>query len=78
MAAVGDSTHKEDTIVRLKRLVGLNKWVNRRCLALWDQIRHPEQTSRTIAEVWADEQDHLMKMPPPFDGFIEDIRRPRS
>jgi transposase len=39
------------------------------------QIRHPEQTSRTIAQVWADERDRLMKMPPPFDGFIEDTKR---
>ena len=54
----------------------LNEWLERRCLALWQQIRHPEQSTRTmIAEVWADERDHLMKMPPPFDGFIEETKR---
>jgi len=56
-------------------LDALNTWLERRCIALWSQIRHPEQTRRTIAEVWVDEQAHLMKMPPPFDGFVEDTKR---
>ena len=30
---------------------------------------------RTIAEVWVDEQTALMRMPPPFDGFIEHTKR---
>ena len=56
-------------------LGALNTWLERRCVALWHQIRHPEQTHRTVAEVWADEQTHLMRMPPPFDGFVEDTKR---
>jgi hypothetical protein len=56
-------------------LEALNTWLEGRCVALWHEIRHPEQKHRTIAEVWADEQDHLMKMPPPFDGFVEDTKR---
>ncbi|MDH3467710.1 MAG: IS21 family transposase [Gammaproteobacteria bacterium] len=56
-------------------LAELNAWLERRCIALWSQIRHPEQTCRTIGDVWTDEQDHLMKMPPPFDGFVEDTKR---
>jgi hypothetical protein len=53
----------------------LNEWLARRCMALWHELRHPEQTTRTIAEVWADEQTHLMRMPPLFDGFIEHTKR---
>ena len=53
----------------------LNAYLERRCLALWHEIRHPEQPDRTIAEVWADECAHLMKMPPPFDGFVEETKR---
>ena len=56
-------------------LEALNVWLEHRCIAQWSQIRHPEQPQRTIAEVWADEQAHLMKMPPPFDGFVEDTKR---
>jgi hypothetical protein len=56
-------------------LKALNAWLERRCIALWHEIHHPEQPHRTIAEVWADEQEHLMKMPPPFDGFVEDTKR---
>jgi transposase len=56
-------------------LEALNAWLEHRCIAQWSQIRHPEQPQRTIAEVWADERDHLMKMPPPFDGFVEDTKR---
>ena len=56
-------------------LIALNGWLAHRCIALWGQIRHPEQTRRTIAEVWADERVPLMKMPPPFDGFVEQTKR---
>ena len=28
-----------------------------------------------IAEVWGDEREQLMAMPPPFDGFVEDTKR---
>jgi hypothetical protein len=56
-------------------MAALNAWLERRCLAQWHSIRHPEQRERTIAEVWADERVHLMQMPPPFDGFVEDMKR---
>jgi hypothetical protein len=56
-------------------LKALNEWLERRCIALWHQTRHPEQPAATIAEVWVEEQPHLMKMPPPFDGFVEDTKR---
>ena len=56
-------------------LGALNDWLERRCVALWSAIRHPEQSGGTVAEVWADERLHLMKMPPPFDGFVEHTKR---
>jgi transposase len=56
-------------------LAALNDWLLIRCQSLWSEIRHPEQSDRTIAEVWEDERKHLMALPPPFDGFIEHIKR---
>jgi transposase len=56
-------------------LAVLNEWLEQRCLALWHEIQHPEDKARTIAEVWAEEQPHLMVLPPPFDGFIEHTKR---
>ena len=56
-------------------LAALNVWLEQRCKALWHEIQHPEQTNRTIAEVYADEQPTLMTVPPPFDGFIEHAKR---
>ena len=53
----------------------LNNWLEQRCRALWSQIRHPEQSMRTIADVWAEEKPDLMHMPPAFDGFIEHTKR---
>ena len=35
-------------------LAALNIWLEQRCKALWHEIRHLEQTNRTIAEVYAD------------------------
>ena len=60
---------------RFNSLLALNSWLEERCQALWAEIAHPEQTHRTIAEVWADEQAVLMAMPPPFDGFVEHAKR---
>ena len=53
----------------------LNTWLSARCQTLWHEVRHPEQPTQTIAEVWADERPALMRMPPPFDGFIEHTKR---
>jgi hypothetical protein len=56
-------------------LAALNDWLEQRCVALWQEVKHPEQKDRTIAEVWADELPHLMSLPPPFDGFVEQAKR---
>ena len=52
-------------------LPSCNAWLEERCQALWHEIAHPEQSNRTVAEVYDDERSALMAMPPPFDGFVE-------
>jgi hypothetical protein len=56
-------------------LAALNDWLEQRCQALWAQIQHPEQSNRTVAEVFDDERGALMAVPPPFDGFVEHTKR---
>jgi transposase len=52
-------------------LAALNVWLRQRCAELATQIRHPEIRGKTVAEVFADEQTHLLRLGEPFDGFIE-------
>jgi transposase len=56
-------------------LDAVNAWLDNRCSALWQEIRHPEQSDLTIHEVWLEEQTYLMKVPRPFDGFVEHMKR---
>ncbi len=56
-------------------LDGLNAWLEQRCRTLWQELRHPEQRQRAIAEVLQDELPTLMPVPVPFDGFIEQTKR---
>ena len=56
-------------------LAAVNAWLEQRCVALWQELLHPEQPGRTVAEVWADEKPQLMKLPRPFDGFVEHTKR---
>ncbi len=56
-------------------LDALNTWLEQRCRALWQTLPHPEQPTRTLAEVLEDEQPDLMLVAAPFDGFIEQTKR---
>ncbi|MGE0371010.1 MAG: IS21 family transposase [Gammaproteobacteria bacterium] len=56
-------------------LAALNTWLEAHCIALWSSIQHPEQTPRTVAEVWADERPRLMALPVPFDACLEQTKR---
>ena len=49
----------------------LNEWLLARCQALWQELRHPEYTGLTVAEMLEHEQPHLMPMVTPFDGYVE-------
>ena len=63
---------------RFKDLEELNDWLEQRCKALWQEIRHPEDKQRTVMEVWAEERPVLMPAPVAFDGFVEHSKRVSS
>ena len=56
----------------------LNAWLGQRCRALWDEVRHPEHTQFSVAEMLEHERAHLMPMPVPFDGYVEKPARASS
>jgi transposase len=56
-------------------LDALNDWLQACCIALWSEVRHPEQPDRTIASVWEEERTYLMPVTQPFDGFVEHRKR---
>jgi transposase len=55
-------------------LEALNDWLEQRCRALWAEISHGKLPG-TVADVWAQERAVLMRMPRPFDGFVEHTKR---
>lgn len=55
-------------------LDALNDWLEQRCKALWAEISHGKLPG-TVADVWAQERSLLMRMPRPFDGFVEHTKR---
>ena len=63
---------------RFRSLDELNAWLAQRCQVLWQEIPHPDDTSRTVYELWQEEQPALMAIPPPFDGFVEHTKRVSS
>jgi transposase len=56
----------------------LNAWLGDRCRALWSEIRHPEHTAFSVAEMLEHERAHLMPMTQPFDGYVEQPARVSS
>jgi transposase len=56
----------------------LNAWLSQRCRTLWDEVRHPEHTQFSVAEMLEHERAHLMPMPVPFDGYVEKPARVSS
>ncbi len=63
---------------RFGSLVELNVWLAERCRALWEELRHPEHGSFSVAEILEHEREHLMPMPEPFDGYVEHPARVSS
>ena len=51
-------------------LMALNDWLEARCRELWAQTPHGSHPG-SVADAWADEVQHLMQLPRPFDGFVE-------
>jgi len=49
----------------------LNAWVGEQCRAAWQHMANPEWPALTLAELLQDEQQRLMPLPKPFDGYVE-------
>jgi transposase len=64
--------------LRFGSFAELNAWLGDRCRALWAEIRHPDHTQFSVAEMLEHEQPHLMPMPEPFDGYVEHPARVTS
>jgi transposase len=63
---------------RFGSFVELNAWLADRCRTLWSELRHPEHAQFCVAELLEHEQSHLMPMPEPFDGYVENPARVSS
>ncbi len=63
---------------RFGSFVELNAWLGTRCRTLWDEVRHPEHSQFSVAEMLDNERPHLMPMPEPFDGYVENPARVSS
>jgi transposase len=61
-----------------KSLADLNHWLQQRCLALWQEMPHPQDRRRTLYEYWDAERACLMDVPVAFDGFVEHTKRVSS
>ncbi len=66
------------TRIKFGSFTELNAWLGQRCRALWDEVRHPEHTQFSVAEMLEHERAHLMPMPVPFDGYVEKPARVSS
>jgi transposase len=62
---------------RCADFASLNVWLAKRCLELAGRP-HPEQTSRSCADCFAEEQPLLMPIKAVFDGYVESMRRVTS
>jgi transposase len=63
---------------RFGSFIELNAWLADRCRSLWSEIRHPEHTQFSVAEMLEHERAHLMPMPEAFDGYVEKLARVSS
>ena len=61
-------------MAKFEDFAALNAWLATRCLELAGRS-HPEQSSRTIAECFAEEQPLLMPVTASFDAYVEEIKR---
>jgi transposase len=55
----------------------LNQWLTKRCAELAGRP-HPQQTTRTIADCFVEEQSVLMPVTACFDGYVEKAKRVSS
>ncbi|MCE6957542.1 IS21 family transposase [Cereibacter sphaeroides] len=55
--------------LRVRSLEELNAWLLDKCVAYAKAHKHPEQSERTIWEMFEAERSHLVPYAGPFDGF---------
>lgn len=55
--------------LRVKSLDELNAWLLDKCVAYAKTHRHPEESERTVWEMFEAERPHLVPYAGPFDGF---------
>jgi len=60
---------------RWASLEELNTWLRQVCVDSWQELAHPEWGELTVADVWQQERGHLMALPKPFDGYVEQPAR---
>lgn len=73
---VQDARHRLwPSVPEVSNLAALNMWLQERCLALWRELPHPDDSRCTIAMMWESEKAQLMPVTRPFDGFVEHIKR---
>jgi hypothetical protein len=61
-------------MAKFEDFAALNAWLVTRCRELAGRS-HPEQSSRTIAECFAEEQPLLMPVKASFHGYVEETKR---
>ncbi|MGB7815924.1 MAG: IS21 family transposase, partial [Methylotenera sp.] len=61
-------------LAKFDDFAAINAWLATRCLDLAGRS-HPEQSSRTIAECFAEEQPLLRPVTASFDGYVEEVKR---
>ena len=60
---------------RWASLAELNTWLIQACQDSWGELTHPDWPEMTVADVLQDERTRLMKLPKPFDGYVEQPAR---
>lgn len=56
----------------------LNDWLAEQCRQAWNDLNHPDYPAMKVVDVLQDEQQRLMPMPRPFDGYVEVLARVTS
>ena len=60
---------------RWASLAELNSWLIQACQDSWSELTHPDWPELTVADVLQDERTRLMRLPKPFDGYVEQPAR---
>lgn len=60
---------------RWASLAELNTWLIQACQDSWSELTHPDWPELTVADVLQDERTRLMRLPKPFDGYVEQPAR---